>query len=125
MKVSESKLKRILRSENFRKSFDWIDHLFWLTFSLRLLSRDQQKEASLSIITTLETTLLQAFKNGMSIKQVHSRVPGVISKQMNITEAEFHRQLASSSTTETLDQLALRIAGQLTPAERERALRDI
>lgn len=78
----------------------------------------------MSIVQTVESTLLQAFKNGMSIRQVSTRLPAVIAKKLGVTTGEFHRQFNLESK-ETIDQLVLRVASQLTPEEQQRALREI
>lgn len=76
----------------------------------------------MSVIAVLEPMMVQAFKNGMSFKQVRDRLPGLVARQLKITEAEFHARLEAESGQfdRALNALADRITAHLTPKERHR-----
>lgn len=73
----------------------------------------------MQVLVVLEPMLVQAFKNGMSFKQVKARIPGIAAKKMGITEAQFHVLLeeASGPHDRAFDDLALRVVSQFSPAE--------
>lgn len=73
----------------------------------------------MQVLVVLEPMLVQAFKNGMSFKQVKARVPALAARKMGITEAQFHVLLEESSGPRdcNFDTLAQRVISQFSPAE--------
>jgi hypothetical protein len=73
----------------------------------------------MSVIATLESMLIQGLKNGMSLKQVKARIPGLCARKMGITEPQFHAMLEAEAgpRDRALNALADRVVSQFTPAE--------
>jgi hypothetical protein len=54
----------------------------------------QTKEFKMDkLLSTLETALETALRNGMSFKQLSQRIPAHVAKQLGITVQQFHAQL--------------------------------
>ena len=73
----------------------------------------------MQVLAVLEPMLVQAFKNGMSFKQVKARVPALAARKMGVTEAKFHDLLeeASGPRDRAFDDLAQRVISNFTPSE--------